>query len=362
MANIQSSVRRYVSRLAPSYQRNGALSDDISHIDTGVQPDPLSAPYVSTTTTAIPLSAAAVSLPSHGVFVDLLEMLPPALAARYATPNRAILKPPLQEPRAPRAFLVRSQADYCAVIRRMAALTMVTFTTSPKVVNGVFGTPKSDGSMRLVVDGRPTNQVFADSPKVELPTPDLLSRLHCAAGQELFVAKSDIDNFYHRIKVPTWMHEYFALPPVRARDVGQSAVFGPDTLIYPCCTTLPMGFSHSAFLGQAVHEHLLDTRTSLKKSDRITKTGDFGTGRTRHQVYIDDLNLFGLDRAEVARLQREYERACQEAGLPIKRSRCNRPQMASSVWGWRCTEWTSRWDLRPPNCTRSASVPRRYSR
>ena len=73
---------------------------------------------------------------------------------------------------------------------------MVAFTQDPKVVNGLFGTPKSDGKLRLVSDGRRVNSVFADSPEVELPTPDLLSKLEAEPGKTIFVAKSDLDNFY----------------------------------------------------------------------------------------------------------------------------------------------------------------------
>ena len=78
------------------------------------------------------------------------------------------------------------------------------------------------------------------------------------------MAKVDLDNYYHRIRTPAWMHSYFALPPVRAADVGRGDEYGPDAMVYPCCTTLPMCWSHSAFL-EAVHEHLLDTRTQLRQ-------------------------------------------------------------------------------------------------
>ena len=131
---------------------------------------------------------------------------------------------------------------------------MVEFTTEPKCVNGVFATPKSDGMQRLVVDGRPANARFAPSPSMELPTPDLLAKLEVPEEETLYVAKSDLDNFYHRLRLPKWLRPYFALPPVRAGDIGLDG-FAPDALVYPCCTTLPMGWSHSAYLAQAAHEY-----------------------------------------------------------------------------------------------------------
>ena len=176
VAHISSCANQFVSRLAPSYVLEGPLRDDAPFPYSPTDPgESISAPYVSTTP-AIPLSAAAVSLPTEGGFVNLLDLLPPDLAAQYAQPTELLLRPPAERKRAPRACLVRSPGDYHAIIRRLAKLTMVTFTTSPKVVNGVFGTPKSGGAIRFVVDGRPMNATFTPSPKVELPTPDLLTR------------------------------------------------------------------------------------------------------------------------------------------------------------------------------------------
>ena len=184
---------------------------------------------------------------------------------------------------------------YVSLIRRMSALGMVDFTTAPKVVNGVFGVPKDGDSQRLIIDARPANAVFVDPPKVSLPTPDLLSQMVAPSDTPFYVAKVDLDNFYHRLTLPVWMRSYFALPSVCASDVGLGHVYGDHTRIHPCCTTLPMGWSHSVYLAQTAHEHLLDTKTDLQPADRITSTSDLNIDRTRHQVYIDDLNLFGPD-------------------------------------------------------------------
>ena len=317
MAHVQSCAKRFVSRLAPTFQDRFSRDDDPSL--AAADPAANLRQY-DITPPALPLSADQVSLPAQGDFVQLLDLLPPDLARRYAKPNPALFRPVEERRPAQRAFLVQSNNDYIRIIRRLHELTMVTFTTTPKVINGVFATPKTNGQ-RFVVDGRRVNSVFAPSPKVELPTPDLLANLQVPAGQELFVAKVDLDNFYHRIKVPVWMHPYFALPRVRAADVGQGHVFGDDTMIHPCCTTLPMGWSHSAFLGQELHEHVLDTETSLASSDRITKHNDLRVDRARHQCYIDDLNMFSLDRAELCRLQTEYVTACRRVGLTVKMSK-----------------------------------------
>ena len=74
-------------------------------------------------------------------------------------------------------------------------------------------------------------------------------------------------------------------------------VFGPDTNVFPCCTTLPMGWSHSAFLAQRAHEHLVATRTLLGKGEPLSFSSDKRIDRIRYFIYIDDMNLIeGLPR------------------------------------------------------------------
>jgi hypothetical protein len=183
----------------------------------------------------------------------------------------------------------------------MKDLGMVDFTTKPAVVNGVFGVPKGDDAIRLIIDARPANLVFIDPPKVDLPTPDLVARLAVPPGETLYVAKVDLDNFYHRLLLPEWMRPYFALPAIRASDVGLVEEFGGDVEMFPCCKTLPMGWSHSVFVAQRSHEYFLDTSTGLRPQDRITLSNDFAVDRDRHQVYIDDVNLFGLNKDRLGR-------------------------------------------------------------
>lgn len=214
---------------------------------------------------------------------------------------------------------------------------MVVPILRPKVINGVFCVPKQGtDSLRLIIDARSANDVFVEPPHVELPTPDLLARMIPEPSRPLFVAKVDLDNFYHRLRLPEWMRSFFALPAVTAGEVGLfgavveedgvTTVLRSSDMIYPACTTLPMGWSHSVFVAQRAHEHLVDTRTELQRSDRIMSENDFRIGnRVRHHIYIDDLAFFGHDSDEVDRLQRNYMSAVESTGLLVKLSKLVRP-------------------------------------
>jgi hypothetical protein len=229
--------------------------------------------------------------------------------------------------RAPRAFSVRSDADYVGLLGRLRDLGMVDYTTTPKVVNGAFATPKDEGRQRLVIDARPANAAFAASAQVVLPAPDLLARLEVPEGGLLYAAKVDLDNYYHRLRMPSWMWPFFALPAVRAEDVGMELVFGVGTKIFPCCTTLPMGWSHSVFLAQAVHEHQATGQGGLVAADQLTRNGDFRVNRPRWFIYIDDLILVGLHQhvPKLRGIQDTYVGAMGVIGLPHKPSKLVRP-------------------------------------
>jgi len=275
------------------------------------------------TTTAQRIIASRVALPSHAGDCDLLDALPSDIAAAYATEASApCFRKPCEaiDASAAKPEFFGSHTEYIALLKLMHAAGMLTYTTTPRVLVGLFAVSKPDGKQRLIIDGRPANEVFAAAPHVELPTPDLLSRLEVPPGHRLWVAKSDLSDFFFRFRTPDWMHPYFALPAVRAAEIGMAAVYG-DIRIHPCLAVLAMGWSHSVFMTQVAHEHLLNTFTNLLPSDRITRNSDLRVDRMRHAVYVDDLVIVGLVRDDINAAQRLYIAAAALRGLPVKDSK-----------------------------------------
>jgi hypothetical protein len=272
-------------------------------------------------TPTVPLRADLVSLPSAAATVSLLDILPPHLASLYSNPQQLLLSSP-RSGRTPPLRMGVDASEYTHLIRRMLPLGMLSFTTDPKVVNGIFATPKPDGLQRLIINGRRGNRVFIDPPSVCLPTPDVTARLSVPPGCTLYVAKTDIDNFYHRLIMPEWLWPYFALPPLSSATLGFP---GPDHLVYPCCRTLPMGWTHSVFIAQAAHEHLMITRGGFDPRDFLTPTSDSDLNRVRVQVYIDDVSFFGTDPATVGSAQDRYVTTVSHAHLPPKLSKLVKP-------------------------------------
>ena len=140
-----------------SRQAQGAPSDHDLSMDNEFM-------YVSGNfTPTVPLRADLVSLPSAAATVSLLDILPPHLASLYSNPQQLLLSSP-RSGRTPPLRMGVDASEYTQLIRRMLPLGMLSFTTDPKVVNGIFATPKPDGLQRLIINGRRGNRVFIDPP------------------------------------------------------------------------------------------------------------------------------------------------------------------------------------------------------
>jgi hypothetical protein len=129
----------------------------------------------SSTAAAVPLVAHRVALPDIAGEVGLLASLPRETANYYAAPRaciRASSAPPAGAAAAPsasggvmgvaaasaatasppRARVFGSHAEYVKVLARMHARGMLTYTTRPKVVVGLFCVDKPDGMLRKCLD------------------------------------------------------------------------------------------------------------------------------------------------------------------------------------------------------------------
>ena len=287
------------------------------------------------TTTAIPILASKVSLPTEAGTADLLSILPKDLATLYSNHSK-LLRPAGELATLPevRPVCYASHTEYRSLVQRMLASGMLDFTTQPRCVNGVFGVPKDDGkAIRLIIDARPANRLFIDPPSVTLPTPEHIARMTCPPLRHFYILKSDLDNCYHSIRAPKWLQPYFALPPLQASELRPdlAARYGPTTQLWPMCTTLPMGWSHSVFVAQSAHERILTEFTDLQPADRIGPNlhdTALRPGRVLHAVYIDDVSLFGYDPVRIQQLFRQYQDAVRRFGLRIKLSKVVGPTVS----------------------------------
>ena len=196
----------------------------------------------------------------------------------------------------------------------------------PKEINGLFGVPKDGGkSQRLILDARRANLHFTEPEDPDLPHPGLLTQLEMGGQQEeLYVGKLDADNFYHRLRLPEHLRTYFGLPPLLFE--GKK--------VWPRLKSVPMGWSHSVAVSQAVHGEILFAEAGLDPKDEVRE----GNSKTRMAVrfgrYIDDFFIFGTSKRRVCRAYDKVWNAFTRRKLPPKPKKCVRPaKMPVTVLG-----------------------------
>ena len=170
---------------------------------------------------------------------------------------------------------------YKRFIWRLVSLGMVRLSLDAECECGVFCVWKKNGMQRLIVDARSINQRCRRPPPVRLCSGDGLGRLELPQEMHLHVAQADVDNCFHRMRMPTEIQRWFSLPRISAADLGGVRIggeyFNDDTPVFPLLETLPMGFTWSLFFAQSAHETIVERNAGLKPADRIT---DFAPGAT----------------------------------------------------------------------------------
>jgi hypothetical protein len=278
--------------------------------------------------------AEHVSLPSAPVEGTLFtELLPTDDRQRYLD-KQEMLGPWVGRLFADAKELVRGAVymglphdEYLKLVMRLHGLHMLRFipTATVKEVNGLFGVYKDVGDedagvppvIRLIFDGRRANCHFVNPPPVQLPHPCRLAELTLQEGQVLVGGKLDLKDYYHHLRVPDWLVPYLGLPAVSVRELlatgGDALLLQQletavqqglplDTMVHPALTTLPMGWSHSVYVAQRVHTHLLHSRGALPAVEEISPSRGLSGVTDCHSVYVDDLGVFKVGQAGDAQL------------------------------------------------------------
>jgi len=113
------------------------------------------------------LNAALLSLPEEGGTFDIAQFLSPELAAYLDAGPEALADPLVAAAAASRlrSCQMATSSEYAATIARLYKARMAVFSAQKaKFPLGLFAITKSNGSLRLIVDGRPGNMFFLDLP------------------------------------------------------------------------------------------------------------------------------------------------------------------------------------------------------
>ena len=270
---------------------------------------------------SVPLVASKVSLPDGTMPpVDVLPLLPDDLRTLYSTLDGVFVPEWLAAAtkRQPKTWRHTIDSEYWELLTRLQRAGMLEFRDRPPlVINDFFVISKPDGTLRLIIDCRPTNATCTVPPHTDLPSPSDFSRIPPGFT---YVSVSDLSDYYHTLLLPVALTPLFGLPPVRGCDVGFSS---SPNLVFPVLLTLAMGWSHSVHIAQVVHERLLEQKGGIPGGKVINiKSLDPTNPPSPHDVlrgiYIDDVFNFGCSaRTSNAALQAAGD-AYAAAGFRLK--------------------------------------------
>jgi hypothetical protein len=237
--------------------------------------------------------ADRVALPETGGTVSFTDYV---LADEFSSANGGALKdvePTAAELRRIPIYEGIDPGEKPKLYKRMRDANIVAFQDAPpKCVNGLFATAKTDGKLRLIIDLRRGNLYFKGCKDLKLLNPAHLAEI-IVEGDKVFFGKTDISNFFHMVRVPVWLSQFFGLPRVWSTTVGLD---GPPRWVWPVCTSLPMGFLRSVDIAQLLHDAIVEPALPPHCSTiGTTPSLRLKPGVTLHSPYIDDDAAGGVD-------------------------------------------------------------------
>ena len=316
---IEHAVRRVGSPCSPS----GPEALEELRVAVGYEDLPTTCPLGS-------FNADLIALPSEGVQPRSLEMLwgeggrlqveeftrtktlGPAEAARKL--ELSGLKKCYEDPQ------FHQYSVFASFVKRLHNLGMVSMHAEPPTERvGIFFVKKKGGKLRMILDCRRSNCHFADPDPVVLATGDAMSRIELE-GKCLHTASADLQNAFYTMAMPSSLQQFFGLRKVRAGDVGVSEIGGkpvqPDSWLHPRLAVLPMGWSHAMWWCQQISEHVCE-KSGLTAAERLQDGSPCPSGNFFHIQYVDNLHVFGTNKAEVEDRFWKAVSALREAGLSV---------------------------------------------
>ena len=201
-------------------------------------------------------------------------------------------------------------AEYCKLVGMQLRSRKVALSTVAFCGAGVFAVGKKNGRSREVWNGHDLSEASAKPPLPPLlASPTALTNIEIKPGTRVFVSKRDMKAYFDQLSLADNLRPYFARPPLRLRDllrhgdISEEELFELDpnlaicdmsTLLYPLCTTWPMGYAWSSFIAQTVLLRRCE-ESGLDRSIVLADTAPLPTNfDTCFALATDDLMLFSV--------------------------------------------------------------------
>ncbi|CAK0864325.1 unnamed protein product, partial [Prorocentrum cordatum] len=202
---------------------------------------------------------------------------------------------------------------------------------------GLFTVWKKDGRQRLVIDCMGSNLHLAEPNKTSLASGASFSRMELQEGEQLWTGGVDIADAFYNVGLPGELRRYFALPRLRAADLGLKVVEGQSVSsrawVRPCLAVLPMGWSHALDFCQRVHRSIALVKGAPPGAAEIVDgrpPADVREGA--FAAYVDSFVAFGTGPERPGEMLDAARKALEGVGLPVHPTEA--PVTVSEQLGW----------------------------
>ena len=203
---------------------------------------------------------------------------------------------------------------------------MLRFTSEPKDLVTPFFVVKKNGKLRFILDCRGVNKRFRPPPALALAAGSSWSQVSIPKGSKMFVAQSDIKDYFYSLELPHALQPLFCLPPLPSSVVQewsstlQGLPSSPSGWVWPMLQVLPMGWSWAMYFAQRVHQHLCLEATGLSMSQVLVE-GRPAPDMSKEGVvlipYADNLNVAGLNQNEVQHVKDTVVKHLRDKGFRV---------------------------------------------
>ena len=231
---------------------------------------------------------------------------------------------------------LRDPVKYRSFIQTLHRLNLVSFQREAPVERvGIFFVKKKGGKLRLILDCRRANCWFEEPEGIHLATGDSIGRLELSEEAPLYVCSADLQNAFYTMAMPEALRPFFGLRRVTAESMGLTTLGGsplrPGDWIYPVVSVIPMGWTHAMVWCQRINERICE-EAGLTNSERLRDGSSVPSGDFWHIQYVDNLHVFGTNKAIVEeRFWRAVE-ALRGRGLTVHEIEVNEGEC--QVLGW----------------------------
>ncbi|CAK0885022.1 unnamed protein product [Prorocentrum cordatum] len=223
--------------------------------------------------------------------------------------------------------VLKSDADaYFGFVMRGHRSGLFRFGRTPRVIVTPFFVKKKAGTLRLILDCRPSNRRMRESPYVRLGGPADVARLwHSRSDGDPYVALGDVKDYFHCCGLPPGLSPYFSLPPVSGLRLLQAGIHNvegipvlPGDSIFPQSRVVPMGWSWACYFAQSATTSLVH-RFSGSEGDSFLESckPPPGLDRPAYKVYIDDISIFGQGKSQTDRIAKQVFDGVESVGFRV---------------------------------------------